>query len=50
MHPRMFARIAVGGILLLLLGTLAAAMKSVAILALGVPPLLLLELFLRRLR
>jgi hypothetical protein len=46
----MFARIAVGAILLVLLGTLAAAMKNLAILALAVPPLLLLELFLRRLR
>jgi hypothetical protein len=50
MHPGIFARIAVGGILLVLLGSLAAAMKNLTILALGVPPFALLELFLRRLR
>lgn len=50
MLPGMFARIAVGGSLLLLLGLLAFATRNLTVLALGVPSLVLLELYLRRMR
>jgi len=50
MHFLLFARLAVGGVSLLVFGGVALATKNPFVLALAVPPPVILELFLRRTR